>query len=308
MCPVCVGRKKIFGVKATGSNSFHRCGGPPPSKREVFGMENRASAECRRARDARPYNVAGNCNCEMCLQRWVASLQRLDAFATDGFIVISRRGAHRAPVYPRCYNNPSRGRAKGHRGDRKAPISNRRQGRKALTGEVPRPPSSREGDRPAGGGRSERRSARPRGLGGDFEFLPLKSPRNPITPIETSRVATLHPGLYKRLREDARRVIGATAKPLYAIDGKAEGLDRRSPKTSLFEGGGPPAGGGRSSQRWKEFVPHALKGVRARRPLEKAIFKLHMLHMHHMPDTYQAYDVFFYFFELLRPFFANTAL
>ena len=77
-------------------------------------------------------------------------------------------------------------------------------------------------------GRSTR-SARPRGLGGDFEFLPLKSPRNPITPIETSRVATLHPGLYKRLREGARRVIGATAKPLYAIDGKAEGLDRRSP-------------------------------------------------------------------------------
>ena len=90
------------------------------------------------------------------------------------------------------------------------------------------------------------RSARPRGLGGDFEFLPLKSPRNPITPIETSRVATLHPGLYKRLREGARRVIGATAKPLYAIDGKAGGLDRRSPQTSLLEGGGPPAGGGRS--------------------------------------------------------------
>ena len=39
------------------------------------------------------------------------------------------------------------------------------------------------------------RSARPRGLGGDFEFLPLKSPRNPITPFETSRVATLHPGV-----------------------------------------------------------------------------------------------------------------
>ena len=90
------------------------------------------------------------------------------------------------------------------------------------------------------------RSARPRGLGGDFEFLPLKSPRNPITPIKTSRVATLHPGLYKNLREDARRVIGATAKPLYAIDGKAEGLDRRNPKTSLLEGGGPPRG------RWKE--------------------------------------------------------
>ena len=91
------------------------------------------------------------------------------------------------------------------------------------------------------------RSARPRGLGGDFEFLPLKSPRNPITPFETSRVSTLHPELYKSLREDARRVIGATAKPLYAIDGKAGGLDRRIPKTSLIEGGGPP-------QRWKEFA------------------------------------------------------
>ena len=71
------------------------------------------------------------------------------------------------------------------------------------------------------------RSARPRGLGGDFEFLPLESPRNPITPIETSRVATLHPGLYKGLREGERRVIGATAKPLYAIGGKTGGFDRR---------------------------------------------------------------------------------
>ena len=54
--------------------------------------------------------------------------------------------------------------------------------------------------------------------------------------------------LYKSLREAARRVIGATAKPLYPIDGEAEGLDWRSPKTSLFEGGGPPADGGRSKQ------------------------------------------------------------
>ena len=73
---------------------------------------------------------------------------------------------------------------------------------------------------------------------GRFRFTALKG---------RSRVATLHPGLYKWLREDARRVIGATAKPLYPIDGKAAGLDRRNPKTSLFEGGGPPAGGGRSS-------------------------------------------------------------
>ena len=73
---------------------------------------------------------AGNCNCEMCLQRLVASLQRSDVFATVGCTAVPRRGAHCAPVYPRCYNNPSRGRAKGHRGDRKAPISNRRQGRR----------------------------------------------------------------------------------------------------------------------------------------------------------------------------------
>ena len=39
----------------------------------------------------------------------------------------------------------------------------------------------------------------------------------------------------------ARRVIGATAKPLYPIDGKAEGLDRRTPQTNLFERGGTAA-------------------------------------------------------------------
>ena len=67
----------------------------------------------------------------------------------------------------------------------------------------------------------------------------------------------------------ARRVIGATAKPLYPIDGKAEGLDRRSPQTSLFEGGGPPADGGRSKQavegvfsRWKAYIFPKLKYMR----------------------------------------------
>ena len=129
----------------------------------------------------------------------------------------------------------------------------------------------------------------------------LKSPRNPITPFETSRVSTLHPGLYKNLRdntecrrardarpynvaeietvrhicnvglhhcnrwthfqqlvatpypvgariarpfisdvittfrEGARRVIGATAKPLYAIEGKAYGLDRRLLKPTFID-------------------------------------------------------------------------
>ena len=60
-------------------------------------------------------------------------------------------------------------------------------------------------------------------------------------------------------RAGARRVIGATAKPLYPIDGKAGGLDRRIPKTSLFEGGGPP-------QRWKEFVPRS--GGRSKQTVE----------------------------------------
>ena len=55
----------------------------------------------------------------------------------------------------------------------------------------------------------------------------------------------------------ARRVIGATAKPLYPIDGKAEGLDRRSPQTSLFEGGGPPR------RRWKEYRSHLTPSVTA---------------------------------------------
>jgi len=91
-----------------------------------------------------------------------------------------------------------------------------------LTGETPRPPSSRERDRRSGG-----RSSSPVGARIARPFVP--------DVITTT------------LREDARRVIGATAKPLYPIDGKAAGFDRRNPKTSLFEGGGPP-------QRWKEFV------------------------------------------------------
>ena len=105
-------------ISENGGDSFHRCknsfhrprGGPPPSRREVLGVENRRSVECRRARNARPYNVAEKSKRTLYCR--------------------TRRGAHCAPVYPRCYNNPSRGRAKGHRGDRKAPISNRRQGRR----------------------------------------------------------------------------------------------------------------------------------------------------------------------------------
>ena len=130
---------------------------------------------------------------------------------------------------------------------------------------------------------------------GQMYLQPSVAPPHPVG----ARIARpFIPDVIITLRADARRVIGATAKPLYPIDGKAGGLDRRNPRP-------PSSREGDRRRRWKEFVPHALKGVRARRPLEKTFFKLHMLHMHHMLDTYQAYDVFFSFFELLRPFFAN---
>ena len=83
-------------ISENGGDAFHRCknsfhrprGGPPPSRREVFGVENRRSVECRRARNARPYNVAEKSKRTLYCR--------------------TRRGAHCAPVYPRCYNNPSR--------------------------------------------------------------------------------------------------------------------------------------------------------------------------------------------------------
>ena len=70
----------------------------------------------------------------------------------------------------------------------------------------------------------------------------------PPSPVGARIARPFIPDVITPLREGARRVLGATAKPLYAIDGKAEGLDRRSPQTSLFEGGGPPRG------RWKEYA------------------------------------------------------
>ena len=55
-------------------------------------------------------------------------------------------------------------------------------------------------------------------------------------------------------QEGARRVIGATAKPLYPIDGKASGLDRRNPRPPSSREGDRPKGGGRSQK--------ALEGVK----------------------------------------------
>ena len=101
----------------------------------------------------------------------------------------------------------------------------------------------------------------------------LKSPRNPITPFETSRVSTLHPGLYTRFREGARRVIGATAKPLYPIDGKAGGLDRRNPR--------PPSS--REGDR-----PQAVEGVRTRCFYAEYLFSSDT---HRTHEAYEAYEV-----------------
>ena len=88
----------------------------------------------------------------------------------------------------------------------------------------------------------------------------------------------LIPDVITILRAGARRVIGATAKPLYPIDGKAGGLDRRNPQTSLLEGGGPPQRWKEFTQRWKEFAGERLNQT-----------------PHHMPDmrrVRRAYDFF----------------
>ena len=77
-------------------------------------------------------------------------------------------------------------------------------------------------------------------------------------------------------RSGARRGLGATAKPLYPIDGKAVGLDRRSPQTSLLEGGGPP-------QRWKEFEPVAFT--------PNIFFFRHTHRTHEAHEAYEAYEV-----------------
>ena len=79
--------------------------------------------------------------------------------------------------------------------------------------------------------------------------------------------------LYKNLREGARRVIGATAKPLYPIDGKAGGLDRRSPR--------PPSS--REGDR-----PQAVEGVRTRCFYAEYLFSSDT---HRTHEAYEAYEV-----------------
>ena len=63
------------------------------------------------------------------------------------------------------------------------------------------------------------------------------------------------PDVITTFREGARRVIGATAKPLYPIDGKAEGLARRSPRPPSSREGDRPQTVEGVLRRWKEFIP-----------------------------------------------------
>ena len=133
---------------------------PPPTGRspslDEGGMGIGKSKVGRMSAGARcaPLQRGRNRNDEMHLQRWAASLQRLDAFATDGCIAVPCRGAH---------------------------------------------------------------------------FAPLSYIAAPVTVITTM------------FREGARRGLGATAKPLYPIDGKAAGLDRRNPQDLPLRGRGTAA-------------------------------------------------------------------
>ena len=79
------------------------------------------------------------------------------------------------------------------------------------------------------------------------------------------------PDVITTLREGARRGLGATAKPLYPIDGKAVGLDRRSPR--------PPSS--REGDR-----PQAVEGVRTR------CFYAEYLSTYRTYEAYEAYEAY----------------
>ena len=123
----------------------------------------------------------------------------------------------------------------------------------------------------------------------------------PPTPVWARIARPFIPDVIITLRAGARRVIGATAKPLYPIDGKAVGLDRRSPsRPPSSREGDRPAGGGRSSYpiRCKAFAPAVL----SKKPFPNFICFICIIcptHIRHMM-------FFFSFFELLRHFSANT--
>ena len=76
-------------------------------------------------------------------------------------------------------------------------------------------------------------------------------------------------------RAGARRGLGATAKPLYAIDGKAEGFDRRNLPDL------PPRGRGTAV---------AVEGVRTRCFYAEYLF-LPTHRTHEVHEAYEAYEV-----------------
>ena len=57
-----------------------------------------------------------------------------------------------------------------------------------------------------------------------------------------------------RMSAGARTGLGATAKPLYPIDGKAAGLDRRIPQDLPLRGRGTASAVEGVRGRWKEFA------------------------------------------------------
>ena len=157
-----------------------------------------------------PLQRGRNRNDEMHLQRWAASLQRLDAFATDGCIAVPCRGAHCAPVsyiaapvtvITTMFREGAR-RGLGATAKPLYPIDGKAAG---LDRRIPQDLPLRGRGTARGGGRS------PSPVGARI-----------ACPFVPDVIATT-------LREGARRVIGATAKPLYPIDVKAAGLDRRNP-------------------------------------------------------------------------------
>ena len=79
----------------------------------------------------------------------------------------------------------------------------------------------------------------------------------PPSPVGARIARPFIPDVIITLREGARRVIGATAKPLYAIDGKAVGLDRRIPQDL------PLRGRGTVRRRWKEYRSRLTPSVTA---------------------------------------------
>ena len=78
----------------------------------------------------------------------------------------------------------------------------------------------------------------------------------PPPPVGARIARPFIPDVIITLRAGARRGLGATAKPLYPIDGKAVGLDRRSPIPPSSREGDRPVGGGRSSQAPEGVRPH----------------------------------------------------